>query len=101
MRQKNTHEASLRWIYIAEKKELKLLEDVRDLKLEKELIQLKKEKAEGENTKMYHGCIVSSTSSHMVRSMVLTYKINTYEKAISIKFKIKNTLLCILSIIAF
>ena len=50
LRQKNTHEASLRRMYGAEKKELKALEDVRVLKLEKELIQLKKEIAEGKNT---------------------------------------------------
>ena len=50
MRQKDTHEAGLRWIYGAEVKELKALEDVRILKLEKEVIQLKKEIAELENT---------------------------------------------------
>ena len=50
LRQKNTHEASLRRIYGTEKKELKALEDVRVLKLEKEVIQLKKEIAEGKNT---------------------------------------------------
>ena len=50
LRQKNTHKGSTRQMYLAEKNELKALQDVLVLKLEKELIQLKKEKAEGENT---------------------------------------------------
>ena len=50
LRQKNTHEASLRRMYGAEKKELKALQDVRVLKLEKEVIQLKKDISEGKNT---------------------------------------------------
>ena len=50
LRQKNTHEASLRRMYGAEKKELKALKNVRVLKLEKDVIQLKKEIAEGKST---------------------------------------------------
>ena len=43
-------EASLRRMYSAQKKELKALENVRVLKLDKEAIQLKKEIAEGKHT---------------------------------------------------
>ena len=50
LRQKNTHEPSLRQMYPAEKKELNALQNVRVLKLEKELMQLKKEKAERTNS---------------------------------------------------
>lgn len=50
LRPKNAHEASLRHMCGAEKKELKALQDVRVLKLEKEVIQLKKEIAEGKYT---------------------------------------------------
>ena len=42
LRKKNIYEASLRCMYLAEKKELKALEDIKVLKLEKELMQFKK-----------------------------------------------------------